>query len=197
MKQTTAAWGLILVLGCGMVTGSARLAAASVKGRRNTTLLLGAATLGTALAGKKKAAWILGAGTAVAGYRWYAAAQRAKRKQARAAHSARVASYRATSHRATHAASHVALAATRPAARVAYARAPVTQPAAQTAAPAQTAAALPVAPTAVGSTAPVSPAPADDGNSSLPGSALLFGGGALASALGVGLWTARRRRLAA
>ena len=193
MKQTTAAWGLILVLGSGMVMGSARLAAASVKGRRNTTLLLGAATLGTALAGKKKAAWVLGAGTAVAGYRWYGAAMRQKRKRERAEHSMRVASYRGSTHTVSHSVRRVVASRPQPAPHVASVPAPA--PAAQPAA-VQLAAATPVAPVTA-ATNPVPAAPAGEGNSSLPAGALLFGGGVLASGLGFGLWTARRRRAVA
>jgi hypothetical protein len=94
-KQITIAAGLALALSVA-VGGTARPAAAGPKGRLNTTLGLGAGTAVAAATGHKEAAVVLGAGT-VASYVSYRNAVNAKRRDAKAQRTMRVAGSRTTS----------------------------------------------------------------------------------------------------
>src|SRR5438270_3626532 len=76
MQKQIAAWGLVVVISAGLGAAGALRAAASTNGRRNTTIVLGAATVGAALTHHKTAAILLGAGTAVSYVRYRDAVRR-------------------------------------------------------------------------------------------------------------------------
>jgi hypothetical protein len=78
------------IISAGLLTVGAPEAAAGSKGRRNTTIGVGAAAAYSLLRGKTKQGLVLGAGTAYA-YKRYRDARRAERRRARLA---RARSYR-------------------------------------------------------------------------------------------------------
>jgi hypothetical protein len=94
-KQIALGTGLALLLGVTVSGIAPRPAAAGPTGRRNTTIGLGVGTAVAAATGHKEAAIVLGAGT-VASYVSYQNAVNAKRREAKAQRSTRVAAFRST-----------------------------------------------------------------------------------------------------
>jgi hypothetical protein len=186
MQKQIAAWSLVIMMSAGLAAVGAPRAAASTKGRRNTTIVLGAATVGAALTHHKTAAIVLGAGTAAAYLRYRDAARRDRRRAARASRSAHVAGYRGRVVRSRYASRPVYHLVRRPVAPAKVINVP--QPAAVPAAVAD-----PAAPLAAAVPAP-EPAP---NSSSLPAGALALGAGAALSALGFAGRGLLKRRSAA
>ncbi|MBW3624225.1 MAG: hypothetical protein KY468_12535 [Armatimonadetes bacterium] len=84
MKQTTQAWGSVLAIAAMLGSLAApNLAHAGSKGRKNTAIGLGAATIHQAVKGKTTNAVILGAGTAYA-YKRYKDAKKEENRSRRA-----------------------------------------------------------------------------------------------------------------
>lgn len=84
MKQRrSAAVVMASLLGVSLFVGGARGAVAGPEGRRNTTIVLGAATAGALIMKKHTAALVLGAGTAASYVRYRGAKTRQNRKAKR------------------------------------------------------------------------------------------------------------------
>ncbi len=201
-KQRIVSGGLTFLLCAGLALGAASRASASTSGRRNTTIALGAATAGAFATKNKKAGIILGIGTLAAGYRWYESARDDKRKQQKARNSTRVASYRSSNSSSSgRYGSRSSSSSSRrsQSTRLVSAAKPSAKPCPDP----NPAAIITVNNTIPGAavnpqlaSAPA-PEPASRGGSSLPITALMLGGGALAGGAGYGIWQMLRRRLSA